>query len=178
MTQDWFGITIDLLGGYFIGVNRDTSGVFLGEQIFRKGRYTGNMVRAGISVVQYAEGQKGRLDMKKLMQKVKLRVKFPGIPGVWGFRLKIATWLIRLGARIAWFRVRIGDRPVPLDHAQCRSVIDYGPCKLARGEVPDKKKEFAKVGPIQEGMVKKGGVNNPPTTPRPDPPEGMGGKGS
>jgi len=29
---------------------------------------------------------------------------------------------------------------------------------------------------IKEGKVKKGGINNPPTTPRPAPPKGRGGK--
>ena len=29
---------------------------------------------------------------------------------------------------------------------------------------------------ITEGKVSKGGVNNPPTTPRPEPPKGQGGK--
>lgn len=32
--------------------------------------------------------------------------------------------------------------------------------------------------PINEGVVKKGGVNKPPTTSRPAPPAGQGGSGS
>jgi hypothetical protein len=36
--------------------------------------------------------------------------------------------------------------------------------------------EIKKMKQIKEGKVKKGGVNNPPTTPRPAPPKGQGGK--
>jgi len=171
MTQDWYDIAIELPGGYFVGVERDTGRIFLGEKIFRRGKYTGEIVRAGIKVNHWAirkgDMMKGVWDMKLLAERVRLRVKLRGFSG-FKLRAKIAEWIIRLGAWVAWFRVVIDDSPLPPKHVQCRSAIeDDRVC--APGE-------HVKVSPIQEGMVKKGGINLAPTSPRPAPPKGQGGK--
>jgi len=240
--EAWYEIAIELPGGYFIGVDREDGRIFLGEQIFRRGKYTGEIVRAGIKVLYWGirkgETMKGVWDMKLLAQEVRLRVKLQGFSG-FKLRAKIAGWIIRLGAWVAWFRIVRCRRKLMAVHDQCRTavaeddrtdedrvkryIIKSGNGYLVRiendtpemttdpvsatrfgriqaagiaeevvglgikteiievrvgkykrqGKVPTP--EYVKVIPIQEGMVKKGGINLAPTTPRPAPPKGQGG---
>jgi len=159
--SEWYGIVIELLGGYFVGVDRKDGRIFLGVEIFRQGIHTGEMVRAGIQVIYWGvrkgEPMKGIWDMKLLAERVRLRVKLQGFSG-FRLRAKLAEWIIRLGAWVAWFRVEIDDSPLPPEHPQCQTVIS--------NEIGARCKK------IQEGMVKKGGTNDPPITPRPAPPKG------
>ena len=180
MTQDWFEIVIELPGGYFIGAERDTGRIFLGEQIFRRGKYTGEIIHAGIKVNRWAirkgDMMKGVWDMKLLAEGVGLRVKLQGFSG-FKLRAKIAEWIIRLGAWVAWFRVVIDDSPLPPEHVQCRTAVaEDERCVKSKTTIPPP--QYGKIKPLQEDMVKKGGINTAPVTPGPDPTKGQGGKSS